>query len=90
MPMTEAAIARSPWRDVYLSIGEVAADGRWIVRLQIKPFVGWIWGGAVLIALGGALSAADRRRRATRAAAAVAAPSSSAAALPVAVPTLPA
>ncbi|MNT03679.1 Cytochrome c-type biogenesis protein CcmF [compost metagenome] len=39
------------------------ADGQWAVRLHVKPFVGWIWGGCVLMALGGVLAACDRRYR---------------------------
>ena len=31
-----------------------------------KPFVGWIWGGCLLMALGGALAVLDRRYRAAR------------------------
>ena len=40
------------------------------MRLHYKPFVRWIWLGAILMAVGGALAASDRRyRRRTRAAA---------------------
>jgi cytochrome c-type biogenesis protein CcmF len=35
----------------------------WIVRVHYKPFVAWIWGGCVLMALGGLLAASDRRYR---------------------------
>jgi cytochrome c-type biogenesis protein CcmF len=38
----------------------------WIVRVYYKPFVDWIWGGCVLMALGGLLAASDRRYRATQ------------------------
>jgi cytochrome c-type biogenesis protein CcmF len=62
-PMTEAAIDPGPTRDLYVSLGE-AVDGRaWIVRIYVKPFVDWIWGGCLLMALGGALAASDRRYR---------------------------
>ncbi len=64
--MTEAAIERGFTRDLYVSLGEQTAGGRWIVRIAHKPFVGWIWGGCVIIALGGALAAGDRRYRLTR------------------------
>ncbi len=37
----------------------------WIVRVYFKPFIDWIWGGCVLMALGGVLAATDRRYRAT-------------------------
>ena len=35
----------------------------WSVRVYYKPFVTWIWGGCLLMALGGGLAAADRRYR---------------------------
>jgi cytochrome c-type biogenesis protein CcmF len=62
-PMTEAAIDRSPIRDLYVSLGETVAGGAWIVRVYYKPFVDWIWGGCLMMALGGALAASDRRYR---------------------------
>ncbi|AKU21030.1 heme lyase CcmF/NrfE family subunit [Massilia sp. NR 4-1] len=64
--MTEAAIEHSLTRDLYLSLGEETADGRWLVRIQLKPFVLWIWGGGVLLAAGGLLAASDRRYRLAR------------------------
>jgi cytochrome c-type biogenesis protein CcmF len=66
MPMTEVAIDRGVTRDLYISMGEPLDDGRaWSVRLYVKPFVNWIWGGCVLMALGGLLAVADRRYRVT-------------------------
>jgi cytochrome c-type biogenesis protein CcmF len=61
--MTEAAISRGPWRDVYVSLGEADADGRWALRLQIKPFMSWVWVGALLMAVGGVWGALARGRR---------------------------
>jgi cytochrome c-type biogenesis protein CcmF len=66
--MTEAAIARGPLRDLYVSLGQETAPGRWLVRVQVKPFMSWIWAGAILMAAGGLAAAADRRYRARRAA----------------------
>ncbi|MBH1987184.1 MAG: heme lyase CcmF/NrfE family subunit [Burkholderiales bacterium] len=63
MPMTEAAIDRGFTRDLYVSLGEAAPDGTWGVRVQVKPFMGWVWAGCLVMALGGALAAADRRLR---------------------------
>jgi len=63
MPMTEAAIDRGPTRDLYLALGEEIKPGNWIVRIQHKPFVAWIWAGALLIASGGLLAALDKRYR---------------------------
>ena len=36
----------------------------WSVRVYYKPFVDWIWGGCLVMALGGLLAASDRRYRA--------------------------
>ena len=64
MPMTEAAIHTSLLRDLYVSLGEpVGASGAWIVRVYYKPFVVWIWGGTVFMAIGGFIAIADRRYR---------------------------
>ena len=63
MPMTEAAIRTGLLRDLYVSLGEPVDGGAWIIRLYVKPFVDWIWGGCVLMALGGLLAATDRRYR---------------------------
>jgi len=62
-PMTEAAIDSGFTRDLYVALGDAASDQAWVVRIQHKPFVGWIWGGCLIMALGGALAIADRRYR---------------------------
>ena len=59
--MTETAIDSGLFRDLYVSLGERVAEGAWSVRVYYKPFVGWIWGGALLMALGGGLAVSDRR-----------------------------
>jgi cytochrome c-type biogenesis protein CcmF len=64
--MTEAAIDAGFSRDLYVSLGEPLDDGAWAVRLQIKPFVRWIWFGGVLMALGGCLAMLDARYRRLR------------------------
>jgi cytochrome c-type biogenesis protein CcmF len=64
MPMTNASIDARFTRDVYVSLGEPLDGGRaWAVRVYFKPFVDWIWGGCVLMALGGVLAMCDRRYR---------------------------
>jgi cytochrome c-type biogenesis protein CcmF len=68
MPMTEAAIDAGLTRDLYVALGEPLDDGgSWAVRLYLKPYVRWIWLGALIMVFGGVLSASDRRyRRLTR------------------------
>jgi cytochrome c-type biogenesis protein CcmF len=63
MPMTEAAIDAGFTRDVYVSLGEPLEGKAWAVRVYFKPFVDWIWGGCVLMALGGLFAVSDRRYR---------------------------
>ena len=67
MPMTEAAIDAGFVRDLYVSLGEpidrLKPEGEWAVRVYHKPFVDWIWGGCVLMALGGLIAILDRRYR---------------------------
>ncbi|MDD2712351.1 MAG: cytochrome c-type biogenesis CcmF C-terminal domain-containing protein, partial [Simplicispira sp.] len=72
MPMTEAAIDSGLTRDVYVSLGEKLESGAtpaWAMRVYHKPFINWIWGGALLMALGGGMAVLDRRYRKKRVAA---------------------
>lgn len=63
--MTEAAVDRGVFRDLYVALGDAADNSAtaWTVRVQIKPFVDWIWAGCLLMAFGGVLAASDRRYR---------------------------
>jgi cytochrome c-type biogenesis protein CcmF len=62
-PMTEAAIAPGLTGDLYVSMGEEVEDGAWIIRVYVKPFIDWIWGGCLVMAFGGLLAVTDRRYR---------------------------
>ncbi len=62
--MTEVAIDQSITRDLYIAMGERLSDGKsWAVRIYYKPFVRWIWFGAILMALGGVIAISDKRYR---------------------------
>jgi cytochrome c-type biogenesis protein CcmF len=63
MPTTEAGIRNGILRDVYVVLGDPQTGGGWAVRTYIKPFANWVWGGAILMALGGFISLSDRRLR---------------------------
>ena len=63
MPTTEAGIDNGFTRDVYITLGDPQDNGGWAVRTWIKPFANWIWGGTIIMALGGFLSLTDRRYR---------------------------
>ena len=66
-PLTEAGIRPGFLRDLYVSLGEPLDDsGAWSLRIHVKPFVRWIWGGAVFMALGGMLALTDQRFRVTK------------------------
>jgi cytochrome c-type biogenesis protein CcmF len=62
-PMTEAAVDSNLMRDLYISMGEQLPNGDWIVRVQHKPFIVFIWGGCLTMMLGGFLALSDRRYR---------------------------
>ena len=62
--MTEAAIDSGITRDLYIALGERLEDKRsWAIRIYYKPFVRWIWAGAILMALGGIIAISDKRYR---------------------------
>jgi cytochrome c-type biogenesis protein CcmF len=63
VPTTESAIHVSWGGDLYLVLGDALADGGYVVRMYFNPLVRLIWAGAVVMALGGALSLSDRRLR---------------------------
>jgi cytochrome c-type biogenesis protein CcmF len=61
MPMTEAAIDPSLYRDIYIALGESLEGDSWSLRIYYKPLIRWIWLGGLLISLGALLAAFDRR-----------------------------
>jgi cytochrome c-type biogenesis protein CcmF len=63
MSTTEAALLSRGFSQLYISLGDTAADGSTVVRIYHKPLVLLIWFGPVLMAFGGMLSLSDRRLR---------------------------
>ncbi|MBP6899301.1 MAG: heme lyase CcmF/NrfE family subunit [Burkholderiaceae bacterium] len=76
MPMSESAIVPGLTRDLYLAMGDHLADKQaltgggteaqalqapWTLRLQVKPFMRWVWAGTLLMALGATLAALSRQ-----------------------------
>ncbi|MEY8203488.1 MAG: heme lyase CcmF/NrfE family subunit [Bermanella sp.] len=64
--MTEADIDAGLFRDLYVALGEPLSNGAWAVRIHYKPFVRWLWLGAILMGLGGVLAVCDKRYRLQR------------------------
>ena len=62
IPMTETAMDISLWRDIYIALGEKLDAQAWSARVHYKPFVRWIWGGGLLMVLGGVLAFGVRRK----------------------------
>lgn len=63
---TQTGLRVNPWRDLYIAMGEELSDGSWAVRIHYKPFVRWIWAGAIIMSVGGLLSMTDKRYRIRR------------------------
>ena len=59
---TEADIRTGPLGDLYAVVGEPSPGGGYAIRLYYKPLVSWIWGGAIIMALGGAIAMSGRRK----------------------------
>ncbi|MFM9865227.1 MAG: heme lyase CcmF/NrfE family subunit [Micropepsaceae bacterium] len=60
---TEAGLRVRAADVLYVTIGQSHPGGGWTVRLYHHPLVFWIWGGAMIMVLGGTLSLSDRRLR---------------------------
>jgi cytochrome c-type biogenesis protein CcmF len=65
---SQAAISVNWSRDLFVAMGNPLGDGAWSMRIQYKPFVRYIWLGALVMALGGFVAATDRRYRSKAAA----------------------
>jgi len=65
-PSTEMAIDAGFFRDLFVTLGEEKEAGAWSMTLYVKPFVRWIWLGAIFMAIGGTLAAGDKRYRRLR------------------------
>ncbi len=63
MGMTEAAIDPGLFRDIYIALGDPLPDNAWAIRVHYKPFVRWIWLGAIFMGFGGVLTMFDKRYR---------------------------
>ncbi len=61
--MTEAGVLPRLHRDLYVSLGEPLSGQAWSLRLYYRPFMRFVWLGALLMALGGFLAMFDRRYR---------------------------
>ena len=46
-----------------MTLEDLLEGGAWIVRVYVKPFIDWIWGGCLVMAFGGLLAVTDRRYR---------------------------
>ena len=64
----QAAIRPALIDDLYVVLGNPSGGNAWAVRAYYKPFVRWIWGGGVLMLLGGLIAMLDRRYRRMKAA----------------------
>ena len=62
-PTTEAGIYNAWTGDLYVVLGDQQTSGGWAVRAYFHPFVRFIWLGALVMFIAGAISLTDRRLR---------------------------
>ena len=62
-PSTEMAIDAGFWRDLFVTLGEEKGSAAWSMTIYVKPFVRWVWLGAIFMCLGGVVAAGDKRYR---------------------------
>jgi cytochrome c-type biogenesis protein CcmF len=65
--MTEVALDVNLFRDLYLAMGQPLENNAWAMSVHFKPFVRWIWLGALMMAFGAVLAVADKRYRKVKA-----------------------
>jgi cytochrome c-type biogenesis protein CcmF len=61
--MTEVALDVTLFRDLYVAMGEPIDEKAWAMRVHIRPFIRWIWLGALMMAFGACLAVMDKRYR---------------------------
>lgn len=65
-PSTEMAIDTNLFRDLFITLGDRRESGAWSMTVYIKPFVRWVWLGAIFMALGAVVAVLDKRYRSMR------------------------
>lgn len=64
--MTEAGIDAGLTRDLFFALGESLGPDAWSMRIYHKPYIRWIWLGAIFMSLGGLVAVTDKRFRRRR------------------------
>ncbi|MGH8268601.1 MAG: heme lyase CcmF/NrfE family subunit, partial [Steroidobacteraceae bacterium] len=64
---TASSIRMHYTSNILVALGQDLGDGRWSLRLQVRPLVTFIWLAALIMAAGGMLAISDRRYRLARA-----------------------
>jgi cytochrome c-type biogenesis protein CcmF len=60
--MTETAILPGLFQDIYIALGQEFADDQWSARIYYKPYVRWIWLGAIIMSLGALCGLLKRKK----------------------------
>lgn len=60
---TEVALEVNLFRDLYVAMGESIDANAWAMRVHIRPFIRWVWLGALMMAFGACLAVMDKRYR---------------------------
>jgi len=65
-PSTEMDIDAGLLRDLFITLGEEKQAGAWSMTIYVKPFIRWVWLGAIFMVFGATLAAGDKRYRRLR------------------------
>ncbi len=65
-PSTDMDIDAGLLRDLFITLGEEKQAGAWSMTIYVKPFIRWVWLGAIFMVFGATLAAGDKRYRRLR------------------------
>ena len=57
---SESAIQITPFKDIYITLGDQLDNGNWVVNIQYNYFIRWIWISAIIMCLGSLMAIKER------------------------------
>ncbi len=60
---SESAIKITPYKDIYMTLGDQLDNGYWVVNIQYNYLIRWIWIAAAIMGIGGFAALMERLKR---------------------------